>query len=199
MPLHAKRALLVAAVALLGACAIAIERYPTGPVVFVADVIMAVLGGVFAPSGRGPDPGARSRTRPHPPHRAQRRFGPHRQPDNRRAGRRCIGYWWTPARHVLSRSGLRRHLRRRRAVVPPHAIDHERARGFAPGQPRSRRRAFCNCFSTIGPCGCWRRSRPPSTLPTASMLPLIGQKLALAHPGLRERAHLGLHSRRPGR
>jgi predicted MFS family arabinose efflux permease len=42
---RAKRSLLVFGVALLAICAIAIERAPTGPVVFFADVIMAVLGG----------------------------------------------------------------------------------------------------------------------------------------------------------
>ena len=46
----AKRGLLVVSVSLLAICAVAIERLPTGPVVFLADVIMAVLGGVFAPT-----------------------------------------------------------------------------------------------------------------------------------------------------
>ena len=44
---RAKRALLVAGVVLLAACAIAIERMPTRSVVFLADVVMAVLGAVF--------------------------------------------------------------------------------------------------------------------------------------------------------
>jgi predicted MFS family arabinose efflux permease len=47
---RAKRGLLVVSVALLAACAIAIERAPTGYVVLIADVVMAVLGGVFAPT-----------------------------------------------------------------------------------------------------------------------------------------------------
>ena len=46
---RAKRALLIVSVALLAICAIA-ERAPIGPVVFLADVVMAVLGGVFAPT-----------------------------------------------------------------------------------------------------------------------------------------------------
>src|SRR5262245_34522632 len=45
-----KRALLVTGVALLAVCAIAIERAPVGPVVLLADIVMAVLGGVFAPT-----------------------------------------------------------------------------------------------------------------------------------------------------
>ena len=45
-----KRTILIGAVVLLAVCAIAIERRPSGPVVFTADVVMAVLGGVFAPT-----------------------------------------------------------------------------------------------------------------------------------------------------
>ena len=45
-----KRLILVAGVVLLAASAIAIQQAPFIPVVFLADVVMAVLGGVFAPT-----------------------------------------------------------------------------------------------------------------------------------------------------
>ena len=45
-----KRGLLVAGVGMLAAGAVAIERMPTWPVVLAADILMAVLGAVFAPT-----------------------------------------------------------------------------------------------------------------------------------------------------
>src|SRR5690349_10421373 len=47
---RAKRALIVGGALALSACALAIARAPTLPVVLAADVIMAVLGAVFAPT-----------------------------------------------------------------------------------------------------------------------------------------------------
>ena len=45
-----KRALLVGGVAALAAAAVAIVQAPTMPVVLAADIVMAVLGAVFAPT-----------------------------------------------------------------------------------------------------------------------------------------------------
>src|SRR5512132_500279 len=45
-----KRGLLVAGVGMLAAAGVAIERMPTWPVVLAADILMAVLGAVFAPT-----------------------------------------------------------------------------------------------------------------------------------------------------
>src|SRR5829696_9365280 len=47
---HSKRALLVGGVGALSGCALAIAWTPTVPVVLAADIVMAVLGGVFAPT-----------------------------------------------------------------------------------------------------------------------------------------------------
>ena len=46
---RAKRGLIVAGIVALSACAVAIAWFPTIPVVFVADVAMAILGALFAP------------------------------------------------------------------------------------------------------------------------------------------------------
>ena len=47
---HSKRALLIGGVGALSGCALAIAWKPTVPVVLAADIVMAVLGGVFAPT-----------------------------------------------------------------------------------------------------------------------------------------------------
>src|SRR3954469_16261856 len=47
---HGKRALLIAGVVALSICALSIPWAPTVPVVLAADITMAVLGAVFAPT-----------------------------------------------------------------------------------------------------------------------------------------------------
>lgn len=47
---RAKRALIIAGVLLLSCCGLAIVWMPVTPVVLIADIFMAVLGGVFAPT-----------------------------------------------------------------------------------------------------------------------------------------------------
>src|SRR4051795_12256228 len=47
---HRKRALLIAGVVALSICALSIPWAPTVPVVLAADITMAVLGAVFAPT-----------------------------------------------------------------------------------------------------------------------------------------------------
>ena len=47
---HAKRALIVAGAFALSACGLAIVAAPVVPVVLASDIIMAILGGVFAPT-----------------------------------------------------------------------------------------------------------------------------------------------------
>ena len=47
---HAKRALIISGAFVLSGCGLAIVWMPVLPVALVADIIMAVLGGVFAPT-----------------------------------------------------------------------------------------------------------------------------------------------------
>ena len=51
---HAKRTLIVAGAFMLAACGLAIVSSPRLPVVLSADIVMAVLGGVFAPTIAAP-------------------------------------------------------------------------------------------------------------------------------------------------
>ncbi len=177
-----KRALLVGAVALLAACAIAIERQPTGPVVFTADVIMAVLGGVFAPTVAALTLGLV------PEHAFPSRLARNAVWD--RLGNLTIaalvgavGWWWSqrttfyliPFFAVLSAAII--------LTIPARAIDHERARGFARGQAVGRPQGFWALLAGNRPLLILALIAATFHFANASMLPLAGQKLALAHPG----------------
>jgi predicted MFS family arabinose efflux permease len=184
---HAKRALLVGGAVLLAVCAIAIERKPAGPVVFLADVTMAVLGGVFAPTVAALTLGLV------PTHDFAARLARNAIFD--RAGNifiaalvGLVGWWWSqrttfylvPMFAALSAAAV--------LSIPAAAIDHQRARGLAD-------REQSRPPGTASPPW-WKlllRHRPLLVLAAtaaifhfanASMLPLAGQKLALAHPGL---------------
>ncbi len=180
---RAKRELLVVSVILLAICAVAIERSPTGPVVLVADIVMAILGGVFAPTVAAITLGLV----------AQREFAPRlaRNAVFDRIGNffiaglvGLIGWWWSQ-RTTFYLIPVFAFLSAWAALsIPAGAIDHDRARGFT------------NQQSTSSPESWWRllfHHRPLLALSVAvaifhfanaSMLPLVGQKLALAHPGL---------------
>lgn len=179
---RAKRALLVGAVALLAACAIAIERAPTGPVVFSADLVMAVLGGVFAPTVAALTLGLIT----------EQAF-PERLARNAvwdRIGNLTIaaivgavGWWWSqrttfyliPFFAVLSAAVV--------LTIPPAAINHERARGFTAGQQPGEAQGFLALLSENRPLLILSLIAATFHFANASMLPLAGQKLALAHPG----------------
>jgi hypothetical protein len=179
---RAKRGLLVLSVMLLAVCAIAIAKLPTGPVVFGADVIMAVLGGVFAPTVAALTLGLTG-IREFPARLARNAVFD-------RIGNLFItGFvglvgWWSsqyatfylvPVFAFLSACAV--------LSIPAGAIDHDRARGFSVQQHGAQ------------PDSLWTLLRERPTLlvlafalaifhfANASMLPLAGQKLALAHPG----------------
>jgi predicted MFS family arabinose efflux permease len=180
--MRAKRALLAGAVALLAACAIAIERAPTGPVVFTADVVMAVLGGVFAPAvaaltlGLVPD-------RDFPARLARNAAWDRIGNLTIAALVGAIGWWWSqrttfyliPFFAMLSVVVI--------LTIPADAIDHDRARGFASHQPVEHPESFWTLISRNRPLLILALIAATFHFAHASMLPLTGQKLALAHPG----------------
>ena len=178
-----KRGLLVAGVGMLAAGAVAIERMPTWPVVLAADILMAVLGAVFAPTVAAITLGLVD------PRSLPERFGRNAAFD--RAGNLFIAglvgvVGWRFSQHAVF------YLVPLFAAVtslvvlsiPRHAIDHERARGGLSGSNAA----------DVHPSG-WTVlvARKPLLVlagaaalfhfANASMLPLLGQKLALAHPG----------------
>jgi predicted MFS family arabinose efflux permease len=180
---RAKRTLLVGAVAALAACAIAIERMPTGPVVFTADVTMAVLGGVFAPTVAALTLGLVTE------HAFPERLARNAVWD--RIGNLTIaaivgvvGWWWSqrttfyliPFFAVLSAAIV--------FTIPARAIDHERARGFAEGQVTDQAQGFWTLLTENRPLLILAVIAATFHFANGSMLPLLGQKLGLAHPGL---------------
>ena len=180
---RAKRALLVVGVALLALCAVAIERMPTGPVVFVADIIMAVLGGVFAPTVAALTLGLM----------AERDFAARlaRNAVFDRLGNFFIAAlvgligWWFSQRTTFYLVPVFAFLSAWAALsIPASAIDHDRARGFNrqqhAGQEESWRGLLVHHRSLL----VLAATAAIFHFANASMLPLTGQKLALAHPGL---------------
>ncbi len=180
---RSKRTLLLVAVALLAACAIGIERMPTGPVVFTADVTMAVLGGVFAPTVAALTLGLV------PEHAFPIRLARNAVWD--RIGNLTIaaivgvvGWWWSqrttfyliPFFAVLSAIII--------FTIPRSAIDHERARGFASGQAEDQAQGFLTLLTENRPLLILAMIAATFHFANSSMLPLVGQKLGLAHPGL---------------
>lgn len=180
--LRAKRALLTAAVGLLAVCAIAIERHPTGPVVFTADVVMAILGGVFAPTVAALTLGLVSE-RDFPARLARNAVWDRIGNLTIAALVGAIGWWWSqhttfyliPFFATLSVVVI--------MTIPASAIDHERARGFARGQTAEKPQKVLALLTGNRPLLILALIAATFHFANASMLPLAGQKLALAHPG----------------
>jgi MFS family permease len=180
---QAKRGLIVVGVVALSTCAIAIAWRPIVPIVFAADVTMAILGAVFAPVVAAITLGLVDRDK------LAARLGRNAAFD--RAGNLFIA---AVAAAVGTAWG-------QRAVfylvpffgvwtvwivlsIPSHAIDHQRARGWVPSmtvrqhQP-SRWGTLLTDKSLLVLAGVAALFH----LANAAMLPLVSQKLALGHPG----------------
>ncbi len=177
---RAKRSLLIGAVVLLSLCAFAIQQAPTGPVVFIAGLVMAILGGIFAPTVAALTLGLVPQA-VLPKHLARNVIWD-------RAGNIVIavlaggaGWWWGERAvfFLVPFFGAAAVL----AIlsIPKNSIDHDRARGR-------------DC--ALGkPAGIWALAKNTRLLTLAliaacfhfangAMLPLIGQRLGLQHPGL---------------
>jgi len=180
-----KRELIIVGVVLLAVSAIMIERRPTWPVVLMADIAMAVLGAIFAPTLAAITLGLV------PSDELASRIGRNAVFD--RAGNLFVAGiagvvgWWLSQRAVFYLVPLFAALTVFVVlVIPANAIDHERARGGLIHE--------ADPGSAPHPAD-WRilyMRRPFLVLAAgaalfhfanAPMLPLLGQKLALAHPG----------------
>jgi MFS family permease len=180
---HHKRGLLIAGVVILSGCALAIANAPTIPVVLAADIAMAVLGGVFAPTVAAITLGLVGRDE------LAARLGRNAAID--RIGNLtvaaivgAVGYLFSqraifylvPFFAVLTMIAV--------ASIPASAIDNDRARGFDEGAPSENEQ----------PAG-WRvllHRRPLLVLAAttalfhfanAPILALASQKIALLNPG----------------
>ena len=180
-----KRGLIVAGVAALSASAMAIAHAPTLPVVLAADVAMAVLGAVFAPTVAAITVGLVRRDE------LAARLGRNAAFD--RVGNIFIAgmaglvgwafsqqavFYLTPLFGVMTAAVV--------LSIPAAAIDHARARGLDGGEEgATQERHGAAAWSVL------LQRRPLLVLAlgvalfhfaNASMLPLLGQELALAHP-----------------
>ena len=178
-----KRALLVGGVWALAAGGVAIAWLPTMPVVLAADIVMAVLGAVFAPTVAAITVGLVTREA------LAARLGRNAACD--RAGNIFAAaaaglagwafsivavFYLVPLFAVLTTMAV--------LAIPVGAIDHDRARGLVPAGPADHPHAAS-----------WRtllRHRPFVVLAgsmalfhfaNAPILLLLGQRLELAHPG----------------
>jgi MFS family permease len=178
-----KRGLLVAGVAALTASALAIAWAPTVPVVLAADMVMAVLGAVFAPTVAAITLGIVG------PGSLAQHLGRNAACD--RAGNIFIGGlaglvgWALGQRavfHLVPLFGVLTTLTV--LAVPADAIDHEQARGL--GEDSSRgdgRPAGWHVLLDRRPLLVLAAGIALFHFANAPMLPLLTQKLALAHPG----------------
>src|SRR5215207_6825953 len=134
---HAKRALIIGGAFALSACALAIAWAPTLPVVLAADIAMAVLGAVFAPTVAAITVGLVGREL------LARRLARNAAWD--RAGNVFIAAvaggvgWWLSLQAVFFLAPFFGALTALAVLsIPARAIDHDRARGLdeaAPGEP----------------------------------------------------------------
>jgi MFS family permease len=176
-----KRGLLVAGVAALAASALAIAWAPTLPVVLAADIVMAVLGAVLAPTVAAITLGVVGRAG------LAARLGRNAACD--RAGNIFIGGfaglvgWAFGQRAVFHLVPLFAVLTTLTVLaIPAGAIDHEQARGLGEDRPGGRPTGWRVLFERT-PLLVLAAGVALFHFANAPMLPLLTQKLALACPG----------------
>jgi predicted MFS family arabinose efflux permease len=179
---HAKREAIILGAFLLSACALAIATWPILPVVFIADVTMAVLGGLFAPSIAAITLGLCG-------HEAlAARLGRNAAFD--KAGNVFIAliagivglavsqrapFYLVPLFAILTTAAA--------FSIPGRAIDHARARGLEPSANQEEHPARWRVLFHYRPLVVFAAAAAIFYFADAPMLPLIAQRLALAHPG----------------
>jgi MFS family permease len=129
-----KRALLVGGVMALAASAVAIVQAPTMPVVLVADIVMAVLGAVFAPTVAAITVGLVARDRLAA--RLGRNAACDRAGNIAAAATAGLAGWLFSIQAVFYLIPLFALLTSLAVLsIPPAAINHERARGLEAATP----------------------------------------------------------------
>jgi MFS family permease len=180
---RAKRGLIVAGIVALSVCAVAIAWRPTVPVVFAADVTMAILGAVFAPGVAAITLGLVDRNQ------LAARLGRNAAFD--RAGNLFVAavaaavgtaFGQQAVFYLVPFFGVWAIL----VVlsIPGHSIDHQRARGGARlGASHQRQPEDWGLLLTDKPLLTLAAVAALFHFANAAMLPLVSQKLALSHPG----------------
>src|SRR3954447_18012984 len=179
---HRKRALLIAGVVALSICALSIPWAPTVPVVLAADITMAVLGAVFAPTVDAITLGLVGQDR------LAARLGRNAAFD--RLGNLAIAaiagavgtafsqmavFYLVPFFAALSAIAI--------LSIPAQAIDHERARGLDHLDIDEAHSAGWRILLSRRPLLILAATAAMFHFANAPMLALASQKLALSHPG----------------
>lgn len=179
---RAKRALIIAGAFLLSGCGLAIILMPVLIVVLAADVIMAILGGVFGPAVAAITLGLYGRQA------LAARLGRNAAFD--RAGNIFIAaaagilgtvfaqeapFYLSPVFAALTAVAA--------LSIPAGAIDHDRARGLSKGSAGHPAPAGWTVLFKTKVLLIFAAAAALFHFANAPMLPLIAQKLALAHPG----------------
>ena len=179
-----KRGLIIVGTCALAASALAIAWAPTFPVVLSADILMAVAGAIFAPTVAAITLGMT------PQQALPARLGRNAAFD--RAGNIFIAvlaglvgwafsqravFYLVPFFAVLTSLAV--------LSIPANAIDHDRARGLAHSSATDHEQpARWRVLLERRPLLVLTAANALFHFANAPMLPLLGQKLALAHPGV---------------
>jgi MFS family permease len=181
---HFKRGLIIGGTCALAVSALAIAWAPTLPVVLTADILMAVAGAIFAPTVAAITLGLTSQQD------LPARLGRNAAFD--RAGNIFIAVlaglvgWSFSQRAVFYLVPLFAVLTSLAILsFPAHAIDHDRARGLvhSGGTSDHEKPAGWHVLLERRPLLVLAAANALFHLANAPMLLLLGQKLALAHPG----------------
>jgi MFS family permease len=181
---HFKRGLIIGGTFALAVSALAIAWAPTLPVVLTADILMAVAGAIFAPTVTAITLGITSQQGLPP------RLGRNAAFD--RAGNICIAVlaglvgWGFSQRSVFYLVPLFAVLTSLAVLsIPAHSIDHDRARGLDDnsGTAGHQKPAGWHVLLERRPLLVLSAANALFHFANAPMLLLLGQKLALAHPG----------------
>jgi MFS family permease len=180
---HFKRALIIAGACALAASALAIAWVPIFPVVLTADIMMAIAGAIFAPTVAAITLGV---TRPQA---LPARLGRNAAFD--RAGNIFIAFlagvvgWTFSQRAVFYLVPFFAVLTTLAVLsIPSRAIDHDRARGLDVHNTNDHEQPLdWRVLLQLRPLLVLTAANALFHFANAPMLPLLGQKLALAHPG----------------
>jgi MFS family permease len=180
---QAKRGLIIAGAFALAACALAIAFAPTLPIVLAADIVMAVVGAIFAPTVSAITLGLVGREQL--PARLARNVAFDRLGNLFIAAAAAAAgtafslravFYLVPFFAVLTTLAV--------LAIPARAIDHDRARGLDHDETlRKEHPSGWSILLTCKPLLILAAALALFHFANAPMLPLASQKLALAHPG----------------
>ena len=179
-----KRSLIIVGTCALAVSALAIAWAPTFPVILSADILMAVAGAIFAPTVAAITLGMT--TQPALPARLGRNAAFDRAGNIFIAVLAGLVGWAFSQRAVFYLVPFFAVLTTLAVLsIPANAIDHDRARGLehGPGKTDQEQPARWRVLLERRPLLVLTAANALFHFANAPMLPLLAQKLALAHPG----------------